>query len=302
MNCKFRSVYMRDRDRIVHSKSFRRLMHKTQVFICPEGDHYRTRLTHTLEVSGIARTMARALDLNEDLTEACSLGHDLGHTPFGHAGETVLNQLHPGGFRHNLQSLRVVERLEKSGRGLDLSRETKDGILCHTGERRPATLEGALTRIADRIAYINHDIDDAVRAGILKQSDIPANISAVLGENHSDRINTMVTAVITSSKDSGHIIMEKHIAEATDELRAFMFERVYSDNIAKAEEQKARGLLESLYIYYIKNYNELPAEYLAVMEAEGTPRAVCDYIAGMSDRYAVNLYEGLFIPKTWQIY
>lgn len=297
-----RTCYQRDSDRILHSKSFRRLMHKTQVFLQPEGDHYRTRMTHTLEVSRIARTMARALRLNEDLTEAIAFGHDLGHTPFGHAGEVALSEVMGKPFRHNEQSLRVVDELEKDGQGLNLTYEVRMGILGHTtGSRMPETLEGQLVRFADQIAYINHDIDDAMRAEILSNRDIPREISSVLGDNHRDRINTLVTNLILHSTDQEELGMDEEVYGAMQALRSFMFERVYKNPIAKGEESKARRILQQLYEYYIKHPEELPADFQPQLSFEGMERIVCDYIAGMSDKYAMFKYEKIFIPAVWQL-
>ena len=295
-----RTEFQRDRDRIIHSKSFRRLMHKTQVFLDPEGDHYRTRLTHTLEVMQIGRALARALRLNEDLTEAACLGHDLGHTPFGHAGEKVLNRLYYKGFRHNEQSLRVVEKLEKNFEGLNLTYEVKDAILCHTGDTPAQTLEGRLLKFADRIAYINHDIDDALRAKILKSEDLPADLIEILGETSSRRINTMVNGIITESDGKSDIKMREDILEAMEKLREFLSENVYDNNIAKSEEKKAEFMLAQMYDYYVKNYHLLIPEYKTIINSEGTERAVCDYIAGMTDRYSISEYCKIFVPKTWK--
>ncbi|MBQ9967596.1 MAG: deoxyguanosinetriphosphate triphosphohydrolase [Oscillospiraceae bacterium] len=297
-----RTCYQRDMDRIVHSKAFRRLMHKTQVFLQPEGDHYRTRMTHTIEVSRIARTIARALRLNEDLTEAIALGHDLGHTPFGHAGEFALTQATGIPFRHNEQSLRVVDILEKDGLGLNLTHEVRMGILGHTGDQIPETLEGQIVRTSDRIAYINHDLDDAIRAGILTQQDIPRDISYVLGESHKERINTLVMDMIEHTVRTGVLGMEEHIANAMNDLRAFLFERVYRNPVAKGEEVKAKAMIAALYEYYLKNPNKLPADFIPQLDFEGIPRVICDYIAGMTDKYAVYKYEELFIPSAWQIH
>lgn len=294
-----RTDFQRDRDRIIHCKAFRRLKHKTQVFLSPEGDHYRTRLTHTLEVAQIARTIARALDLNEDLTEAVALGHDLGHTPFGHAGERALNELYPEGFRHYEQSVRVVDRLEKDGAGLNLCYEVRDGILCHTRGEQAKTLEGRIVRIADRIAYINHDIDDAIRAGALTENEIPKRFIEVFGSTTSKRINSMVTNVVENSKD-GEIRMEAEFAEHFSALHKFMFDYVYKNEYAKFEEKKVPGLVEGLYRYFVKHPKKLDGELLHVAETEGVERAVCDYIAGMTDQYAVQVYESLFIPRPWQ--
>lgn len=298
--CDIRTDFQRDRDRIIHSKAFRRLMHKTQVFLSPEADHYRTRLTHTLEVTQIARTVARALRLNEDLTEAASLGHDLGHTPFGHAGERLLQKVYSPLFKHNEQSLRVVERLENNGSGLNLTAEVRDGILHHTGgSGKASTPEGNIILFADRIAYINHDIDDACRAGILSETDIPLALRRELGYTHGQRIDTMTKSVVKASVDSDTISMEKTVLEATGELRAFLFENVYKNPIAKGEENKAEELLGRLYEYFIKNPDRMPAEQKKWLERDEVSRVVCDYIAGMTDRYAVSLYRQLFLPKMW---
>ncbi len=302
-----RTQFMHDRDRIIHSKSFRRLMHKTQCFLSPEGDHYRTRLTHTLEVSQIGRTVARALRLNEDLTEAIALGHDLGHTPFGHAGERVLNELSPSGFAHNQQSLRVVEVLEREGKGLNLTKEVLDGILCHTGKKQAFTMEGRIIKFADRIAYINHDIDDAIRAGIISNEDIPKQLRSVLGETHSERIDVMVTSLVSQTQanfDNNvcEVSMQDDIYEATMSLRAFMFENVYLNPAAKSEETKACDMLKQMYAYYCENPHNLPDEYKKCISEDVTAqRAVCDYIAGMTDRYAVQTFTNLYIPKKWSI-
>ncbi len=297
-----RTCYQRDSDRILHSKSFRRLMHKTQVFLQPEGDHYRTRMTHTLEVSRIARTVARALRLNEDLTEAIAFGHDLGHTPFGHAGEVALSEVMGKPFRHNEQSLRVVDELEKDGQGLNLTYEVRMGILGHTtGSPMPETLEGQIVRYADQIAYINHDIDDAMRAGILCNGDIPTEISDVLGENHRDRINSLVTNLILHSRSTEGLSMEPKMYATMQSLRDFMFERVYKNPIAKGEESKARKILQQLYEYYIKHPEMLPPDFQPQLSFDGMERTVCDYIAGMSDKYAMYKYEELFIPAVWKV-
>ncbi len=296
-----RTCYQRDTDRIVHCKSFRRLMHKTQVFLCPEGDHYRTRMTHTIEVARIARTIARALHLNEDLTEAIAMGHDLGHTPFGHAGEAALDAVMDEPFCHNEQSLRVVDFLENDGAGLNLTYEVRMGILGHTGERVPETLEGRIVRHADRIAYVNHDIDDAVRAGILDGDDIPREVTTVLGKTHSQRINTLVTDIIGNSQDLADIVMSKPVQQALATLRAFMFERVYRSPIAKGEESKARQMLQQLYEYYYENPDALPDGFQPQLSLEGMQRTVCDYIAGMTDKYAVDKYIELFVPMGWNV-
>ncbi|MEG6521269.1 deoxyguanosinetriphosphate triphosphohydrolase [Desulfotomaculum sp. 1211_IL3151] len=294
--CPVRTEFQRDRDRIIHSKAFRRLKLKTQVFIIPEGDHYRTRLTHTLEVAQIARTCAKALGLNEDLTEAIALGHDLGHTPFGHAGEDVLASLYDLGFRHNEQSIRVVKHLE-GDQGLNLTYEVLDGILNHTGPNKPITLEGQIVKIADRIAYINHDIDDALRAGIINIQDIPWDCLSALGVRHSQRIHTMVFDLIQFSKGKAEIGMSKEIQGAMNNLRTFMFEHVYIGSEAKKEEDKARYLVRALYLYYIENYHHLPIDMRQRIEHEEISRVVVDYIAGMTDRYAVAQYKKIFIPK-----
>lgn len=299
--CNVRTCFQRDVDRIVHSKSFRRLKHKTQVFLQPEGDHYRTRMTHTLEVMRIARTIARALRLNEDLTEAMAFGHDLGHTPFGHAGERILNELMPDGFQHNVQSLRVVERLEHGGEGLNLTWEVRDGILCHTGSQTSATLEGQIIRLADQIAYINHDIDDAIRGGIIYQMDIPMELQQELGFSHGQRIDTLTMDAITASADGESIRLSPARQRALADLRAFMFEAVYCNPVAKGEESKAQAMLELLFRHYIGHLDELPGDYYAIAQTEGAERAVCDYLAGMTDSYAVERYGDVFIPKAWTV-
>lgn len=297
-----RTEFQRDRDRIIHSKAFRRLTHKTQVFLSPEGDHYRTRLTHTLEVSQISRGVARALRLNEDLAEAIALGHDLGHTPFGHIGEEALNETgklrEP--FKHNKQSLRVIDLIEYEGKGLNLTFEVRDGILNHTGEGKPATLEGQIVRIADRIAYINHDIDDAIRAGVILEEDLPAGPLEVLGRRHSIRINNMVMDMIRASQDIQIIQMSPLFAKAMDDLRTFLFDRVYIDSAAKTEDEKAKKVLQALFFHYLENPAELPPEFQPSGGEDPSIR-VCDYIAGMTDRYALRKYEDLFIPKTWMV-
>ena len=297
-----RTCFQRDIDRILHSKSFRRLMHKTQVFLQPEGDHYRTRMTHTLEVSRIARSIACGLRLNENLVEAMALGHDLGHTPFGHAGEVALSEVTGKKFCHNEQSLRVVDLLEHGGVGLNLCYETRMGILGHTwGERMPETLEGSVIRYADRIAYINHDIDDAMRAGILCEGDIPREISDVLGTSHSERINTLAEELISCSQDSDTLKMRPEVDNAMGALRSFLFERVYRSPVAKGEESKARDILKRLFDYYIHHPGQLPADFRPQLDFEGMERVVCDYIAGMTDKYAIYKFEQIFIPNTWQI-
>lgn len=297
--CPVRTAFQRDRDRIIHSKAFRRLKHKTQVFIAPEGDHYRTRLTHTLEVAQIARTIARGLRLNEDLTEAIALGHDLGHTPFGHAGEEVLQALHPGGFRHNEQGLRVVDVLENGGRGLNLTWEVRDGILCHVPDRQPATPEGQVVQLADRIAFLNHDIDDAIRGGVLAPGDLPQSCLEVLGRTHSERIATMVRDVIATSWEADGVRMSPAVGEATDELHRFMFARVYTERaVAKREEAKARHLLEMLYRYYLDHPGEMYGG-TGPPPGEDVAGAVRDYVAGMTDRFAISQYCRLFLPAPW---
>ncbi len=293
-----RTCFQRDRDRIIHSKAFRRLKHKTQVFLSPESDHYRTRLTHTLEVSQIARTIARAMGLNEDLTEAIALGHDLGHTPFGHAGERALDSLAPFTFTHFEQSVRVCEKLEKNGRGLNLTGEVLDGILTHTRGKEASTLEGQIVRISDRIAYINHDIEDAVRGDIISVNDIPADIRKNLGETKSQRINTLVKSVIENSTD--FICMDQKTTVYFDALHSFLFEMVYRNPKAKSEETKVYGFVKGLYDYYCENPHLLPNEYRVICEEEGVQRAVVDYIAGMTDHYAVVTFEKLYIPGSWE--
>lgn len=296
-----RTCYQRDVDRIVYSKSFRRLKHKTQVFLQPEGDHYRTRMTHTLEVMRISRTVARALQLNEDLTEAIAFGHDLGHTPFGHAGEKALTAITGKPFCHNEQSLRVVDVLEKDGAGLNLTYETRMGIVGHTGDRIPETLEGQIIRIADRIAYINHDIDDACRAGILSNSDIPRSITDILGTTHSQRINTLVTDLIESSRGKDALCRDPAVADAMEQLRDFMFENVYYNPIAKGEEGKAKDIIGMLFEYYMKHPEKIPVDFQPQLDFDGIERTVCDYIAGMTDKYAVDKFGELFIPAAWQV-
>ena len=295
-----RTEFQRDRDRIIHSQSFRRLMHKTQVFLAPAKDHYRTRLTHTLEVSQIARIIARALRLNEDLTEAAALGHDLGHTPFGHAGEEAMQQLYSPDFTHYRQSLRVVEELENNGRGLNLTWEVRDGIVNHTGSHLASTLEGVIIKFADRIAYINHDIDDACRAGILRPEEIPLDLRRTLGETHSQRINTMVLSVILASTDRPEIRMDEDIQKATNDLRKFLFENVYTNPTAKAEDGKAKGILGALFEMFVRQPEKMPDFYYDRCETEGVERTVCDFISGMTDRYAIELYKELYIPKVWK--
>ena len=298
--CELRTPFQRDRDRIIYCKSFRRLKHKTQVFLSPEGDHYRTRLTHTLEVSQIARTIARGLRLNEDLTEAIAMGHDLGHTPFGHAGERVLNRLSSNGFEHNVQSRRVVEKLE-NGTGLNLTWEVRDGIENHTSRSKPATLEGKIVSYADRIAYINHDIDDACRAGIITDGDLPFRTNMMLGTDNSSRIDTLVTDIIKNSIGKNDIIMSDEIYEVMNELRDYMFRNIYSsDSSAKTEEYKAEKVVENLFETYMNDESQLPQTVKIAIKQYGREQAVCDYIAGMSDGYALREYERIFVPKSWQ--
>lgn len=298
-----RTEYQRDRDRILHSKAFRRLKHKTQVFIAPEGDHYRTRLTHTLEVSQVARTIARALSLNEDLAEAIALGHDLGHTPFGHAGEFALNRLCPGGFRHNEQSLRVVEKLEESSegkkRGLNLTFEVRDGIFTHTGPEQPATLEGQVVRLADRFAYINHDIDDALRAGVLLPADLPRPEIDYLGHTSSERLNTMIVDVIEHSQERSQICLSPYLQQALASLRSFMFARVYTSPLAKQEEYKTGRVIRQVFNYLVENPGLIKSAD-GFRQGEALLRQVTDYIAGMTDRFIISLYQEIFIPKPWR--
>ncbi len=304
--CIIRTDFQRDRDRIIHSKSFRRLKHKTQVFISPEGDHYRTRLTHTLEVSQISRTIARALRLNEDLTEAIALAHDLGHTPFGHTGENVLNEIHTGGFKHNEHSLRIVDFLEqrRGKNGLNLTYEVRDGIFNHTGNVLPKTLEGQIVKLADRIAYINHDIDDSIRAGIISQENLPKDCLQVLGSSHSERINNMIMDIAQNSFNRDIITMSEETRFYTGKLRNFMFDRVYLSRKAKKEEAKAKYIIEQLYNYYLKNFDRIPSRHRNYYNMNDSSKEdiVCDYIAGMTDRYVINLFSELFIPLPWDKY
>ncbi len=300
--CDIRPVFQRDRDRILHCKAFRRLKHKTQVFLSPKGDHYRTRLTHTLEVSQNARTIAKALRLNEDLVEAIALGHDLGHTPFGHAGERVLNELCEEGYRHNEQSVRIVEKLEKDGEGLNLTWEVKDGILNHQTGLMPHTLEGKIVRLSDKIAYINHDIDDAIRAMLLTEEEIPLELRKTLGMTTRERLDTLIHNIITNSIGQDDILMSPEILEAMQELRRFMFEKVYMNPRAKGEEEKAERLLRELYLYYLDHIEILPTQYQKMCEeGEKAERVVCDYISGMTDQYAISKYREFFLPKAWEI-
>ena len=302
--CDIRPVYQRDRDRILHSKAFRRMKHKTQVFLAPTGDHYRTRLTHTLEVAQIARTIARALHMNEDLTEAIALGHDLGHTPFGHAGEMILDRLNPDGFAHYFQSVRVVEILEKNCQGLNLTWEVRDGILNHSTSRMPQTMEGKIVRFSDKIAYINHDIDDAIRGQIISEEELPDRYADILGHTSKSRLNTLVHGVIYASIGKPDIIMPEEIEKAMLGLRRYMFEHVYTNPMAKGQESKAQNLLQVLFEHFMKNIHELPADYVALMDERGETKEqiVCDYIAGMTDQYAINVYEELYVPTAWKVY
>ena len=299
--CPMRTDFQRDRDRIIHSKSFRRLKNKTQVFFSPGNDHYRTRLTHTLDVSQISRSIARSLSLNEDLAEAIALGHDLGHTPFGHAGERVLNDLSPKGFKHNEQSLRVVDVLENDNQGLNLTYEVRDGILNHTKSGNPSTLEAKAVSIADRIAYVNHDIDDAIRAGLLKQDDLPSGAIKLLGSTSRERINSLIMSIYNGSFGKPFVALEQDKLSALEELRDFMFGAVYLTPYSAAEEQKARRMLEGMYNYFLQNSQNLPAGYLQIAKISGLETAVCDYISSMSDKYAVYIFENIFIPKSWTL-
>jgi dGTPase len=308
--CELRNCFQRDRDRIIHSKSFRRLKHKSQVFLSPEGDHYRTRLTHTLEVSQISRTIARGLRLNEDLTEAISLGHDLGHTPFGHAGEEALREIHPGGFKHNEQSLRVVEFIERDGKGLNLTWEVRDGILRHSKtrdlnmekvskENLPQTLEGQVVRWSDMIAYVNHDIDDAIRAGVITQDDLPQDCLEVLGKSHRERINRMVKDVILNSVEKSPVTMSIPVRNATQELRKFLFDTVYFGEYQQLEREKAKRLIKELYQFFLENLDIFEKEYRVNFYHQDTDIIVCDFISGMTDRYAMAIYRKYFIPFSW---
>ena len=297
--CEMRTEYQRDRDRIIYSKAFIRLKNKTQVFFSPEGDHYVTRLTHTLDVSQIARSLARALSLNEDLTEAIALGHDLGHTPFGHSGERILNKLSPTGFKHNEQSVRVVDVLEKDGNGLNLTFEVRDGILNHKKELKPQTLEGKCVNIADRIAYINHDLNDAIRAGILTTEDVPEEIRKVLGSTSRERINTAIKSAYRNSVGKREVELSDEVLQASDELRKFMFERVYLTKFARGEEKKAERMISALYEYFTAHKEQLPPTYVGLIEKYPVEKVVCDYISSMTDRYAVYLFNKIFVPRSW---
>lgn len=302
--CDIRPNYQRDRDRILHSKAFRRLKGKTQVFLSPEGDHYRTRMTHTLEVSQNARTIAKALRLNEDLTEAIALGHDLGHTPFGHAGERALNRVCEGGFQHHLQSLRVVELLEKHGEGLNLTKEVRDGIRNHQTAGMPSTLEGKVVRLSDKIAYINHDIDDAIRGHIITEEQIPEELTNVLGHCPKVRLDTLIHDIIIHSEGKDDIIMSTEVFEAMSLLRKFMFRNVYTNPLAKGQETKAEKMIEQMFEYYNTHLDRLPEEYQFMIQQKGETanRVVCDYIAGMTDSYAVMKYKEIMIPTSWDVY
>lgn len=298
--CDIRPVFQRDRDRILHSKSFRRLKDKTQVFLTPDGDHYRTRLTHTLEVSQNARTIAKALRMNEDLVEAIALGHDLGHTPFGHAGERALNAVCPYGFEHAKQSVRTVDILEKNGQGLNLTMEVRDGILNHQTKGEPSTLEGKIVRFSDKIAYIHHDMDDAIRAGILREEDVPEEICAVIGHSTGERLDHFIHDIVSTSYDSNEIKMSDPVAKAMKNLRQFMFEKVYTNPLAKAEESKAEMLIQTLYNYYRHHLEKLPDDFKRLItQGEPEEMVISDYIAAMTDRFAIAKYEDIYIPKTW---
>ena len=302
--CDVRTVYQRDRDRILHSKAFRRLKDKTQVFLAPQGDHYRNRLTHTLEVSQIARTIAKALRLNEDLVEAIALGHDLGHTPFGHAGERALDEIHPGGFAHYKQSIRVVQLLEKNGEGLNLTWEVRDGILNHRTSGSPATLEGQIVRFSDKIAYIHHDMDDAQRAGILNEDDIPITLRMLLGFTTRERLNTFVHDIITNSMEKDCIQMSAEIQEGLNDLRSIMFRNVYRNFVAKKEEEKAINMIKELYTYYIEHPDSMSEEYrnMYLFRGEEKAQVVCDYLSGMTDQYSMEKFREIYIPKVWEVY
>lgn len=299
--CPMRTPFQRDRDRIIHCKAFRRLKNKTQVFFSPEGDHYRTRLTHTLNVSQVARGIARALSLNEDLTEAIALGHDLGHTPFGHSGERILNKLNPNGFTHNVQSGRVVDLLENDGKGLNLTREVVDGIINHKLGTSPKTLEGKAVSIADRIAYINHDIDDAIVGGFISIDDLPTNCVKVLGKTSSERINTMIHSIFVESDGKNKVEMEKEVALATNQLRTFLFDRVYNDKTFKIEEEKAERMITALYGYFKEHPELMPEFNVSRIEVDGIDTALSDYISSMSDIYVVKVFNKLFVPNKWEL-
>ena len=300
--CEIRTDFQRDRDRVIHCKAFRRLKFKTQVFLSPEGDHYRTRLTHTLEVAQVARTIARGLRLNEDLTEAIALGHDLGHTPFGHIGERTLSDLLPGGFRHNEQSLRVVEQLENSGAGLNLTWEVRDGILNHSGAGFPATLEGECVRRADRLAYLNHDLDDALRAGVLKDFELPADCLRILGRTHGQRIDTMIRDIVFHSENLPHLAMSAQVESAMNGLREFMFEKVYRDGWRDPEEHRCDYILRAMFSYFCDHPGEMPEEYIMITYRDGLERGVTDFLSGMTDRYATRKFRELFVPSSFQAF
>ena len=295
--CPLRTAFQRDRDRILHCSSFRRLKDKTQVFLAPDNVHYRTRLTHTLEVSQIARTIARSLSLNEDLTEAIALGHDLGHTPFGHAGERALSSVIDGGFTHFEQSLRVVDKLEHNGEGLNLTYEVRDGILCHTRGKEADTLEGRIVKLSDKIAYINHDIDDAVRGGVLSEDDIPLDIRLCLGFTKTQRINTLIISTIENTEDE--VKMADDVKDCFDRLHSFMFKYVYTNPVCKSEEGKAESMIKELFRYFSQNPDRMPEFYYDIAKKEGAQRAACDYISGMSDSYSLKVFNDLFVPKNW---
>ena len=300
--CDIRPIYQRDRDRIIHCKSFRRLIHKTQVFLAPSGDHYRTRLTHTLEVSQTARTIAKALRLNEDLTEAIALGHDLGHTPFGHSGERVLDELCSKGFEHSVQSVRIVEKLEKNGQGLNLTKEVRDGILNHQTNGMPYTLEGKIVRLSDKIAYIHHDVDDAIRGKVLVEEDIPLELRKTLGMTTKERLSTLIHDIIANSAGKPDILMSDGMQQAMQELRGFMFKNVYLNKKAKGEEEKAKALVAALFDYYMKHPGDMASQYVGMLEdGEDAEVVTCDYIAGMTDQYAIQKYEKYFVPVAWHI-
>lgn len=299
--CDMRTDFQRDRDRIIYSKAFLRLKNKTQVFFSPEGDHFRTRLTHTIDVSQIARSISRSLALNEDLTEAIALGHDLGHTPFGHAGERVLNSLNPAGFSHNEQSLRVVDVLEKEGAGLNLTYEVRDGIVNHKKSGTPATLEGKAVSLADRIAYVNHDIEDAIRAGLLKADELPEREIAVLGNSSRERINTMITSIYENSVGKNRVIMGERETEALENLRAFMFDRVYITPLSMKEEERAKRMLSGMYEYFLKNRDKLPAFYRELSEKYPLEQVICDYLSSMTDKFAIAVFNYLYVPRSWAL-
>ena len=300
-SCPMRTEFQRDRDRIIYSKAFRRLKNKTQVFFSPEGDHYMTRLTHTLDVAQVARSIARCLDLNEDLCEAIALGHDLGHTPFGHTGERALNRLNPDGFAHNEQSLRVAQVLENDGLGLNLTHEVLDGIVEHRKTGNPCTLEGKVVSISDRIAYLNHDIDDAIRAGMLKESDLPEKVIKILGKTTSERINNMIYSILRSSQGKNDVTMEKEVRDASEELRNFLFDTVYNDLAAREEEKRANRMITATYDYFKRHPEKLPDFYKGLLNNYTIDTVVSDYISSMTDRYAVYVFEGIFIPKNYQL-